>query len=128
MFNEVWQEFIKIIKQELGSQMVETWLKAVTLVQWDAREQVVLLQTPNTFVKDWLATNYKTLFETHLARLFNVDFVKVTLLDAQGTEKTPTIPASTAVRSYTPATQATAVRRVPINKTHLNPSYTFETF
>src|SRR4029078_11582614 len=103
MFNDVWQEFIKIMKQELGSQMVETWLKAVTLVQWDAREQVVLLQTPNTFVKDWLAQNYRTLIETHLARLFNVEFVRVTLLDAQGS-KEPGVPVTVRPQPPQPKT------------------------
>ena len=58
MIPGIWQEFIKLVKQELGSQMVETWLKAVSLLQWDARERVVLLQTPNTFVKDWLGSKF----------------------------------------------------------------------
>lgn len=87
MIPGIWQEFIKLIKQELGSQMVETWLKAVSLLQWDAREKVVLLQTPNTFVKDWLAAHYLPLFEYHLARLFNVETLKIILVDAPSNVK-----------------------------------------
>lgn len=114
--------------------MVETWLKAVTLVQWDARECVVLLQAPNAFVKDWLAANHVPLFEHHLARLFNVAAVKVVLIDAQtstaGVVK-PSAPRASEPRNFIPATSAAVAaprRAVTPARTHLNPSYTFDSF
>lgn len=135
MVNNIWQEFLKIAQQEVGSQMVETWLKAVSLQRWDAREKMVYLGAPNTFVRDWLKGNYMTLFEQHLRRLLNVDTVKIVFIDehpAPGNgDFSPAVPVGTSV-AYTPAqriSSSTAVsRRIEKNGSHINGSYRFDTF
>jgi len=73
----VWDQFLTIIRQEVGSRVVDTWFKVVLLKRWDIILQEVYLEAPNTFVKDWLHKNYLTLCQTHLARLFKVPVVKV---------------------------------------------------
>jgi len=67
----IWDEFLKIIKAEAGSQVVETWFKAVCLESWDATTGIATLHVPNQFVSRWIQDHYTELLKTHLARLLN---------------------------------------------------------
>ncbi len=83
MLPGIWEEFLAIVKQEAGSQVVETWLKAVALEQWDALNKVAHIKAPNSFVRDWVKNNYLKLFELHLSRLLNVSDLKVNFFIGQ---------------------------------------------
>jgi len=76
----IWEDFLKIVKDELGSRVVETWFKAVSMTKWDDIEKVIYLQTPNDFVCNWLEKNYRSVFQIHLGRLLNVVEPKVIFL------------------------------------------------
>jgi chromosomal replication initiator protein len=76
----IWEDFLKIVREELGSRVVETWFKAVSMTRWDSIEKVIYLQTPNAFVCNWLEKNYRSVFQTHLGRLLNVADPKVVFL------------------------------------------------
>ena len=78
----IWDDFLTIISQEVGSRVVDTWFKAVTLRQWDPAHQVVYLEAPNPFVKDWIKSNYLSLIQFHLGRLLQVHEMRVIILDA----------------------------------------------
>lgn len=67
----IWEEFLKIAKEEAGSQVVETWFKAVCLSSIDIHRQEITLQMPNSFVSNWIQEHYHTLLLTHLKRLLN---------------------------------------------------------
>jgi chromosomal replication initiator protein len=134
----IWEELLKIVKEEAGSRVVETWLKAVTLNHWDALGKVVYLQAPNTFVKEWIKSNYTHLLQQHLARLLNVDAVKVVMIDAiDGESQHEEVPSKSLVH-FVPAQQAydvppaeqksRLVRTRPTHEVTLNKMYTFETF
>ncbi len=89
MVHDIWLEFLKIVKEEAGSRVVETWFKAVSLQQWDQHNKLVYLQAPNAFVQDWIKSNYVPLIELHLKRLLNVDQVKVIFVGAQNLVENP---------------------------------------
>lgn len=134
MQHAIWEELLKIVREEAGSRVVETWLKAVTLHQWDALEKVVYLQAPNTFVKEWIKSNYTHLLQQHLARLLNVDVVKVVMIDGQQEKELSAkslvhfVPAQQAYDVPT-AEQKNRVARVrTAHEVTLNNMYTFETF
>ena len=76
----IWEDFLKIVREELGSRVVETWFKAVSMTKWDSMEKVIYLQTPNAFVCNWLEKNYRSVFQTHLGRLLNVADPKVVFM------------------------------------------------
>lgn len=131
----IWQEFLKIAREEAGSRVVETWFKAVTLQQWDVHQKIVHLQAPNEFVKSWLQNNYLPLFQVHLGRLLQVNDPKVILTaatDARSTsheqknvpsqEKDHELPIS-----IQPAKQSFA-RVVPKQTDHINRNFVFDTF
>ncbi len=93
----IWEEFLKIIKEEAGSQIVETWFKAVSLDEWDATANAVTLRVPNQFVSRWIQDHYTDLLKTHLARLLHAPILKLNFVCSA--QQTPTrtrniIPAS----------------------------------
>ncbi|MFC1842274.1 chromosomal replication initiator protein DnaA [Candidatus Dependentiae bacterium] len=81
MLQGIWEDFLKIAKEEAGSRVVDTWFKAVSLYEWDSLNKVVYLRAPNTFVKDWISSNYAPLVTLHLGRLLSVENLKVVLMD-----------------------------------------------
>lgn len=128
-----WQEFLKIIHEEVGSRVVETWFKAVQLVRWDSQRKIVYLETPNKFVKEWLKNHYMNLFETHLGRLFNEKEIHIVFSENGSTPDI--IPATTSVdhvKQFTPARivkQPTSIRLPEKLKNRpTNPQYTFDSF
>ncbi len=140
----IWQEFLKIAREEAGSRVVETWFKAVTLNQWDAHQKIVHLEAPNEFVKNWLQNNYLPLFRTHLGRLLQVNDPKIIMttalaplepdvVDTQSRKNNePFVPHHKSQShelpiSIQPAKQAFA-GMVPKQTDHINRNFIFDTF
>jgi chromosomal replication initiator protein len=130
----IWQEFLALVSQEVGSRVVETWLKAVTLQRWDSIEQVAYVRAPNAFVKEWIQSHYTQLFQQHLARLFNVDTINVVFSDLHSPhEDDAYIPSVVPAQRIEPQqnndTERQLVQRV-MNKdrSHINLNYVFDTF
>lgn len=130
----IWEEFLTIVREEVGSRVVETWFKAVSLYQWDAVHKVVYLQAPNQFVRDWIQTNYLSIIQFHLGRLLHVDSPKVVLMsNAQEGVPLPTqsvpvtdimvMPAQPCASSHALVPAASSYDSATINS-----SYTFDTF
>ena len=82
MIQGIWDEFLKLAKEEAGSRIVDTWFRAIVLQHWDALEKVVYLKAPNQFVKNWITTKYIALFQIHLGRLLNTENPKIVFLDS----------------------------------------------
>jgi len=95
----IWEEFLKIIKEEAGSQVVETWFKAVCLEKWNAENKTVTLKTPNLFVCNWLQNHYSKLIKTHLGRMLHTEEIKISFTcnnqnPQQGIHKKNIMPAT----------------------------------
>lgn len=142
----IWEDFLKIVREELGSRVVETWFKAVSMTKWDAMEKVIYLQTPNAFVCNWLEKNYRSVFQTHLGRLLNVADPKVVFLTASSKKNDELILTNNEVKvyvndvkipqpkTYRPAhiipyhSNGLGVAKLSERYGHLNKKYVFETF
>lgn len=79
--NIIWEEFLKIIHEEEGSRIVETWFKSVTLSNWDPSTKNVFLKVPNSFIREWITLHYLTLLKTNLSRLFNEKDIAIVFVD-----------------------------------------------
>ena len=92
----IWEEFLKIIKEEAGSQIVETWFKAVSLDDWNASINTVTLRVPNQFVSKWIQEHYAELLKKHLGRLLQAHDIKLFFIVTSQTEplSRTIIPAS----------------------------------
>ncbi|OGB83972.1 hypothetical protein A3F66_00440 [candidate division TM6 bacterium RIFCSPHIGHO2_12_FULL_32_22] len=126
----IWKEFLNIIRQEVGSRVVETWLKAVVLYEWDDANKIAYIQSPNKFVKEWITNNYLELFQQHLKRLFNVDSISIKILDSNpdSTLVTPSIVDKSQDKELA-IPDMIQPARLPMKKnSHINELYTFENF
>src|SRR5690606_25351114 len=115
-------------RQEVGSRVVETWFKAISLQEWDPFNKVVYLEVPNIFVKDWIQNRYLPLFQVHLGRLFHVDSPKIIFVDAQSTKKDS--PSSIREVTVVPISQPINAIKQPVvrNTPFIYSNYTFESF
>lgn len=120
----IWQEFLQVVTEEVGSRVVETWFKAITLTRWDAASKTVYLKAPNAFIKDWIVAHYSTLLKSHLSRLLSEQRISLLFLDES--KVTTTQLVQTAPR----ATSGTIEQAVTVtaSKHVLNPAYQFESF
>jgi len=120
----IWQDFLAIVKEEVGIQVVQTWLKTLSLHQYDIPTQTVVLQAPNSFVQDHVKHHYSTLIKTHLTRLLNISAVNIIITNkehqissSEPTIKPALIPNKPSIKSY-------GVARHSL----INTNYLFETF
>lgn len=142
IIDQVWQDFLKIIRDEVGTRIIETWIKAVTLSRYDSFKREVYITAPNLFVKNWVEAHYKELFVRHLIRLLGVEQLTIHFT-IQNIEAVITSQESVKI---VPAVQMDSVKsnlfQVKKKKTDivkrsnpvsdgcmkLNPSYQFDTF
>jgi chromosomal replication initiator protein len=96
----VWDEFLKIMTAEAGSQVVETWFKAVSFEAWNPALNTVTLRVPNQFISSWIQEHYIQLLKIHLARLLQAHDIRLFFI-VQNEEKQERtiIPASVAPHS-----------------------------
>jgi len=141
----VWEDFLKIAREELGSRVVETWFKAVAMMRWDQIHKCVYLQVPNAFVHNWLEKNYRSIFQIHLGRLLNSADIKVVFVNAQknstdtGVAKDMTLvdqdDAALSIKTYRPAQMipyriksGAAITKIPERHSQINKQFIFDTF
>jgi len=139
----IWNEFLKIVREEAGSQVVETWFKAVKFKEWNRATHVATLQMPNQFVTHWIKDHHLGLLKKHLARLLYV--VDLTIeFDSNKVEqeRSPSIVPAVVLRSSAEhlvakpsfSEQLVRVDNQPeslqqrCRASKINESYTFDTF
>ncbi len=134
---QIWQSFLTIIKEEVGSQVVETWFKAVSVQNWDDEKKTIFLNVPNQFVKNWIKEHYIILITKHLKKLLNKQSINIEFLsptiDKNNTKNI--IPASIISPTEKINSQTTQIksnlptqRIVPNKFNNVNPSYKFDSF
>ena len=142
MIEQVWNDFLNIVRVELGSRIVETWFKAVTFSRYDMAKQTAYIAAPNSFVKEWIQRHYKDVFDIHFRRLLNVDSVTILFVENsseglvdQVRKKQSFTPAVRDVSNSRPYTGKSQLSRTPqvglvtnFKSTQLNPMYTFDSF
>lgn len=137
MVQVIWEEFLKILNEEAGSQIVETWFKAVSFETWNTETKEVVLQLPNQFVRNWIQEHYLSLVKTHLSRLLHTDTLTITLNVKDASKNiipaTPTSPSKALTVQPQKSTSLTPPKTKPHHKTKrnpnsLNPTYQFDTF
>lgn len=141
IIDQVWQDFLKIIKEEVGIRVVETWIKAVSFSRYDVFERRVYISAPNLFVKNWVESHYKQLFYNHLKRLLNVEELIVVFCIGSCPAETEIIHQENNVSKVVPAVSIEQkskhsyqiTKKLPNMHTNgmtckLNPLYTFYTF
>lgn len=140
MVDVIWNQFLALAREEVGSRVVETWFKAISLQRWDPSTNSVFIFAPNDFIRSWVESHYHKLLHTHLTRLLNVQEISLTF-NSVAQENEPELVASTPppVTKIVPAQGLQGTKLSLKNNKHpievkskvsasLNPNYVFESF
>jgi len=123
----IWDQFLIIIKEEAGSRVVDTWFKAVSFDRWDSLKKRVYLKAPNTFVRNWICSNYTKLIQEHLSRLLNVD--EVIIIFVGPSEQSDIDSVVSELQQVSATHKASQVPSTLIKRrASINKDYHFDTF
>lgn len=65
--DELWKEALRCLRETLGKQNFETWIKPIRVRESDDGE--IILEVPNKFFRDWLVEHFLTAIHETLAEL-----------------------------------------------------------
>jgi chromosomal replication initiator protein len=127
-----WAEFLNIVRDQVGSRVVETWFKAIVFTKWDSVANEAYLVAPNAFVRDWVKKNYMPLIQLNLGRLLHVDMPRVIVDTAQSelpNESLITAPPSISVMPASVVDPRHELMKSERQRYgNLNKNYSFENF
>lgn len=130
MVPNIWEDFLSIIREEEGSRIVETWFKAISLQQWDSSNKIVYLEAPNTFVREWISSNYMALLQLHLGRLLHVNAPRIVLSNStSGMHDIQSNGSSKLSEHYLPAERYSKAKVPTVySRNQINHGYSFDSF
>lgn len=106
----IWQKTLESIASFLSKPSFETWLKPTKPISFE--NNVLLIEVPNDFARDWLETRYSPLLTTTIKELLNED-VELKFVTPDREDNLPKI----------------SVNPLPVAQpSQLNPKYTFDSF
>jgi chromosomal replication initiator protein len=70
--NNIWQETIDKLEKEMSPQNFSTWIKPLHFIE--INNDLVKLEVPNRFIKDWLRDNYVKKIEKIMSDLGTVNY------------------------------------------------------
>lgn len=134
MIDQAWQDFLKIIRDEVGTRIVETWIKAVHVSYFDKFKKELYITAPNLFVKNWVEIHYKDLFKRHFIRIlgvetltihFNLEVVETVVAVQESAKIVPAVQISQKKKRADVAIRSKASTQSCVG---LHAAYQFETF
>jgi chromosomal replication initiator protein len=114
---ELWSEALEEIKDRVGKQNFDTWIKPVRFITKNRNE--VTLEVPNKFFRDWLTENYIGQIENILATFAKQD-IKIVFSVNQKLAARSTVEKNPK--------KDEKERDKPPRTSNLIPKYTFENF
>ena len=118
--SQMWQEALSQLREQLGQQNFETWIKPIRARE--ASDDEILLEVPNKFFRDWLAEHFLRSIHDTIALAAQRE-VKISLAVNQNLQMSAAAPA--------PVERRAVEREAPKPAPRLNnliPKYTFENF
>lgn len=117
IMGELWSEALEEIKDRVGQQNFDTWIKPVRFITKNRNE--VTLEVPNKFFRDWLTENYIGQIENILATFAKQDIKIVFSVNQK-------LAARSTVEKIPKKDEKE--RDKPPRTSNLIPRYTFENF
>jgi chromosomal replication initiator protein len=113
---ELWQKALVQLREQLGNQNFETWIRPIRVR--DSTGDEINLEVPNKFFRDWLAEHFLRSINENLSALAHRS-IKVSLNVNQKLQAGAPAPEKRAERESP---------RAPARVNNLIPKYTFENF
>lgn len=123
----LWQEALKIIKATVTTQTFQTWFSFIEPISLSSN--VLILQVPNQFFKNWILEHYMDTIKNVLKNLSGEDIrLEFQVLETQQEKRvlTEKIILDTQAHIKTPTQLLSFSNRY--KEFGLNPKYTFESF
>ena len=115
--DDLWASALKHIEGKISKPSFDTWLKSTKAKT--LQENTLTITAPNEFAKDWLQERYTQLISDILIEVTGANLdIKFVIPEEEKTNKENSIKPHNKAISTEPALQ----------KTMLNPKYTFDTF
>ena len=70
---KIWMETLESLKEKISEQNVSTWIKPINPVKISGN--VLTVEVPNKFIKDWVKDNYKKTIEETLSAVGTVNYI-----------------------------------------------------
>jgi chromosomal replication initiator protein len=115
--SQIWQVSLEQLRDRLGQQNFETWIKPIRVKEADDDE--LLLEVPNKFFRDWLVEHFLRAIRETLADAAHRD-IKVSIAINQKLQAAAPLPVEKRAEREAP-------RALP-RTNNLIPKYTFENF
>ena len=71
--NKIWPEALTILKNKISDQNISTWIKPINPVKITGN--LLTLEVPNKFIRDWINENYKKSIEEALSIVGTVNYI-----------------------------------------------------
>ena len=121
---KIWNETLEILKKEISSQNFATWLKPVNFV--GIKNDQVLLEVPNRFIKDWLCDNYLKKIEDVISELGTINYRVNININTEVIKDIPKKEDSVTKNKIDTVFQSKRNSNESIN--NINRKYTFDSF
>ncbi len=116
---KLWLESLEILKRKISEQNISTWIKPIHPVSLVGN--VLTIEVPNRFIKDWVKDNYKEAIEETLSQVGTLNYlIDIKINKKRTTKKANESPTSNAE----PKKEPLKIEILP----NINPKYTFDTF
>ncbi len=115
---ELWAEALTEIKERIGKQNFDAWIKPVRFILKSKNE--IVLEVPNKFFRDWLTEHYLRHIETALSSISKSDVIVTFEINSKLEHQ---VPAGKAEKK-----QEREPEPPPRNNKNLVQKYTFENF
>ncbi len=133
--DHIWQETLNKIKNQLSNPSFNTWFSETRPIEI-TEDSKLILEVPNEFIQDWIATQYTDLIEDILGKLTNQDWSLLLLNPSQLKEYNQTDETKSKKDKVK---SEKSVEKKEIDKeinnddkfdlqNGFNPKYTFDTF
>jgi len=116
---DVWSKVLFLLGEKISQKAFDIWIKPIKVV--GQGENLLELEVPNKFFKDWISENYQTIIKDILFQITNSHYnIQIHLKDSE--EEIIEKP-----RGLEKISSARSVKQAP-KENGLNPNYTFDAF
>lgn len=116
---EIWNKVLADVGEKISQKAYDIWLKPIKLVT--LTENLIELEVPNRFFKDWISENYKNLIRDSLQHLTQQNYTILFQVKENSEEKNEK-------PKFTERLVAPRALKQSIREDGLNPNYTFDAF
>jgi chromosomal replication initiator protein len=117
----VWPKVVDSLKEKIGQQNFEIWIKPINFLSIEG--EIVCLEVPNRFFKDWINEHYSTQIRDTITTLTEQPCHLQFQIRNQNSVK-KALPADPTPKS----TDEKEVKQNPVAGNPFNPKYSFENF